>query len=94
MAVSTWIDEGRNNRSISGALIFLGAAQFILVLVIAEALYPGYNVATNYISDLGVGQTALLFNVSVAVFGVFIFIGALFGRRALGTALTVSLALR
>jgi hypothetical membrane protein len=43
------------NRSLLGALLFVGAAQLILVMTVAEALYPGYNMATNYISDLGVG---------------------------------------
>ena len=43
------------NRSRLGALLFVGAAQFILVMTVAEALYPGYNMATNYISDLGRG---------------------------------------
>ena len=69
------------NRSLLGALLFAGAAQFILMIVIAEARYPGYNVATNALSDLGVGQTALLYNASTAVFGAFALIGSLLGRR-------------
>jgi hypothetical membrane protein len=80
------------NRSILGALLFVGAAQFILMIVIAEARYPGYNVATNALSDLGVGQTALLYNASTAVFGAFVLIGSLLGRRTLGTGLTITLA--
>ena len=80
------------NRSLLGALLFVGAAQFILMIVIAEARYPGYNVATNALSDLGVGQTALLYNASTAVFGAFAFIGSLLGRRTLGTGLTITLA--
>jgi hypothetical membrane protein len=48
------------NRSLSGALIFVGVAQHMLAFAIAEALHPGYTVATNYLSDLGVGQTALM----------------------------------
>ncbi|MGP8011048.1 MAG: hypothetical protein ACLPI9_01000 [Halobacteriota archaeon] len=45
-----------DNRSLLGALFFVGAAQFILVIVIAEARYPGgYSVATNALSNLGVG---------------------------------------
>jgi len=80
------------NRSLLGALLFVGVAQFILVIAITEALYPGYSVATNVISDLGVGQTALLFNASVAVLGVCVFIGSLVGQRTLGTGLTITLA--
>ena len=81
------------NRSLLGALLFVGAAQFILMTVIAEALYPGYAVATNVLSDLGVGQTALLYNASIALFGAFTLIGSLLGRRTLGTGLTVTLAI-
>lgn len=75
------------NRSLLAALLFVGVAQFILVIAITEALYPGYSVATNALSDLGVGETALLFNASVAVLGVCVFIGSLVGRRTLRRAL-------
>jgi hypothetical membrane protein len=81
------------SRSLLGTLLFVGAAQFILVMTVAEALYPGYNTTTNYISDLGVGSTALLFNTSVALFGVMALLGAAFGRRSLGTPLTLTLVL-
>ncbi len=85
------------NRTLLGALFFVGAAQFILMIVIAEARYPGgYSVATNALSNLGVGQTeytnALLYSASIAVFGAFAFIGSLLGRRTLGTGLTITLA--
>ena len=80
------------NRSLLGILLFVGAAQVILIVNIAEALYPGYSVATNAMSDLGVGQTAVLFNSSTVVFGAFILIGFLLGRRAIGTGLTITLA--
>ena len=44
-----------------GAMLF-GAAQFLLCLAAAEALFPGYSVSKNAISDLGVGITAPLFS--------------------------------
>ena len=75
------------NRSLSGALIFVGVAQHMLVIAIAEALHPGYTVATNYLSDLGVGQTALMYNASAVVFGGFVLIGSLVGRRTSAQAL-------
>jgi hypothetical membrane protein len=80
-------------RSLLGALLFVGAAQFILVIAVTEALYPGYSVATNVLSDLGVGQTARLYNASIAVFGAFTLIGSLLGRRTLGTGLAITLAI-
>ena len=80
------------NRTLLGALFFVGAAQFILMIVIAEARYPGYSVTTNALSNLGVGQTALLYSAWIAVFGAFAFVGLLLGRRTLGTGLTITLA--
>jgi hypothetical membrane protein len=82
------------NRSLLGSLVFVGAAQLILVMTVAEALYPGYNMATNYISDLGVGSTALFFfNASAVLFGVMAFIGAVSGKRSIGTLIAFTLAL-
>lgn len=70
-----------DNRKVVGALLFFSSAQFLLILVIAEALYPGYSVSKNYISDLGVGTTAPLFNSSVFVLGVTALAGAYFVHR-------------
>ncbi len=55
---------------ISGLVLFAGAAQFFLLVLIAEALYPQYSVANNYISDLGVGSTAYIFNTSIVLLGI------------------------
>ena len=33
--------------------MFVGAAQFLVGMLLAEALYPGYSISGNYISDLG-----------------------------------------
>jgi hypothetical membrane protein len=61
---------------LAGALLCIGNIQFLLVMTIAEALYPGYSITSNFISDLGVGPTALLFNVSIILLGLFILISA------------------
>jgi len=81
------------NRTLLGTLFFVGAAQFVLMIVIAEARYPGgYSVAINALSNLGVGQTALFYSAWIAVCGAFVLIGSLLGRRTLGTGLTTTLA--
>ncbi len=54
---------------VAGVLIFVGAVQFVLGMLVAECLYPDYSVSGNYISDLGVGATAPIFNVSVFLLG-------------------------
>lgn len=55
---------------VAGSLLFVAGAQFLIGMLIATALHAGYSVANNYISDLGVGSTALVFNLSVIVLGV------------------------
>lgn len=60
----------KSDGKVAGALIFVGTTQFLLLMMIAECLYSGYSVSGNYISDLGVGATAIIFNSSVFVLGV------------------------
>jgi hypothetical membrane protein len=57
-------------RKVAGTLILVGAVQFVVGMVVAEVLYDGYSAANNYISDLGVGPSALIFNSSVFLFGL------------------------
>jgi len=76
-----------DNRKVAGALIFVGSVQCLLGMVITEALYPGYSVSENYISDLGVGTTALIFNSSVFLVGLFAVAGAYFIQRAFDSRL-------
>jgi len=57
-------------RKAAGPLILVGAAQFVVGMMLAEALYPGYSVANNTISALGVGPSAVIFNPSVFLFGL------------------------
>lgn len=73
------LSDGR----VAGALFFVAASQFVLGLVIAEALYPGYSISENYISDLGVGPSAMYFNSSIFLTGLLLIIGAYFLQRAL-----------
>lgn len=66
----------------AGALLFVGASQFIVAVVLSEALHPWYSVADNFVSDLGVGPTAAIFNSSVFLLGVTVLLAAYFIRRA------------
>jgi hypothetical membrane protein len=65
-------------EKVAGTLFFVAAAQFVLCLIIAEALYPGYSVSANYISDLGVGPSAIVFNSSVFLLGLLLLVGTYF----------------
>ncbi len=59
------------------------SAQFMLGLVVAEALYPSYSVADDYISDLGVGPSSMVFNSSAFLLGLLSIIGAYFLPRTI-----------
>ncbi len=61
---------------LAGVLIFIGAAQFLIFLRVAESIYPGYSVSGNYISDLGVGPAALVFNTSIILLGVLVMVSS------------------
>ncbi len=37
----------------AGALAFVAAAQWVLLVIVAETQYPNYNTQQNYLSDLG-----------------------------------------
>jgi len=73
----------RLSSKVSGALIFVGSAQFLVCMLIAECLYPDYSVAKNYISELGAlsAVTAPLFNASIIVLGLTAILAAYLLRR-------------
>jgi hypothetical membrane protein len=71
-----------SNRVVAGALILIGATQFVVGMIVSEALYPTYSTSRNYISDLGVGPSALIWNSSVFLLGLLVLVGAFFLQRA------------
>lgn len=72
------------DRPLAGLLLLVGAAQFLLAMLIAEGTLPDYSVSTDVISALGVGSTALLFNASIIVLGLAVLAGAYFYHRTHG----------
>jgi len=76
-----------DNKSIAGLLVFVGGVQCVLGIIIAEALYPGYSTSENWISDLGIGPSALIFNSSVFLLGVLGITGTYFIHRAFNSRL-------
>ena len=78
-------------QKLAGALLFVAAAQFLMGMLFAEALYPAYSISGNYISDLGAfcngvfpaagvcviyQPTSTIFNSSVFLLGVLLAISA------------------
>jgi hypothetical membrane protein len=65
---------------VGGALIGVGALQFVAAMIVVQLRWPGYSDLTNYISDLGNTATSplpWLFNASIVLFGVLAFVGIL-----------------
>jgi hypothetical membrane protein len=83
-----------SNGKVAGALIFVAVTQFVLGVIVSEALYSGYSISENYVSDLGVGSSSIIFNSSVFLMGLLLISGAYFLHRAFGfTMLTVTFVL-
>lgn len=56
----------------------------LLLVHLAEFLYPGYSVSENYISDLGVGPTAsrLVFTAAIIAFGLMALVASALLRQS------------
>jgi hypothetical membrane protein len=83
-----------DSANLSGTFFLIGGVQWFLGMLAAESWYDGYSSRIDYVSDLGTGPTALIYNVSVFLLGVFVVFGALFlykssEKRLLPILLTV-----
>lgn len=78
-------------RKLAGLLVFLGAAQFTAGLMIAAVLTPGYDIANETISALGVQEGALWFNGSIILLGIFVLAAAYFIRGVFGSLVVMIL---
>jgi hypothetical protein len=85
--------QRRRFEAIAGSSFLAGAAQFFLLNTVAESLYQGYNVKDQALSELGVGQVALLWNTSLFLIGVTAIIGGYFAYLSLSRRLTLSFSL-
>lgn len=66
-----------NHYKYAGILLLVGCLQYLLAVNISEAMYPGYNIAVNTLSDLGgtlplVEPSAMVFNFSNIILGILI----------------------
>jgi hypothetical membrane protein len=84
-----------SDKRIAGLLFFVGAVQYVLAVVISEAVYSGYSVGQQYLSDLGdwsvAGNYAAIFNSSAILFGIFGIAGAYLIQRIFKNRLFTSL---
>ncbi len=69
---------GFDEVTLSGTLVYIGAVQWFLGLLAAESWYSRYSSRIDYVSNLGIGPTALIYNVSVFLLGFCMFCSAFF----------------
>ena len=70
-----WTDE----RSTAGLALVVGAAQFMTLMMLGEAIAPGYSMHDDAISDLGtIDETRALFNSSLFAIGLLNVVGGYF----------------
>jgi len=67
-----------NATNLSGSFFLIGGIQWFLGMLAAESWYDGYSSRIDYVSDLGTGPTALIYNLSVFALGFFVICGAFF----------------
>lgn len=74
-----------DSRRLAGFLLFILAAQFMTVIMLAASIAPAYDDNTAAISDLGViRETALLFNASLVGVGLLNLLGGYLLHRTYG----------
>jgi hypothetical membrane protein len=77
----------------AGLIIFVGSVQWLMMILISENFQPGYNSSLHYVSSLGVGTTALAYNLSIIVFGLSLVVSSIILYKTLGVKLLTSLLL-
>ena len=81
-----------DDRRLAGLLFFILAAQFMTVIMLAASIAPRYDYGGAAISDLGtLGETAVLFNVSLFVVGALNVIGGYLFYRSHGSRLILAM---
>ncbi len=70
-----------SDRTPAGLFFFIGGVEYLLLTLVAETTHPDYSTSANAISDLGVGSTALLWNPTVILLGLFGLAGTYFLYR-------------
>jgi len=84
-----------DNKKTAGLLIFVAAAAIILAAIVSEAIYSGYSVGQQNMSDLGdwslAGNAAAIFDVAAILAGMLVVVSAYFIQRTYKNRLFSSL---
>lgn len=89
-----------NLRQVSGIILTIGTAQYILFMFTTQAFTPDYSMATNDISSLGNGPAGLLYNTSTFLVGlailgcgIFVFLDGIRDGKRIGLLLGVMMSI-
>lgn len=81
----------RDDQRLAGLALFVLAAQFMTVIMLAASIAPDYDFDGAAISDLGViPETALLFNLSLLAVGALNLVGGFLFYRSHGRPLVLA----
>ncbi len=69
-----------DTRKSASALLLFGITQWIIVVMLAEGIQPDYISSIHYVSTLGTGKTAILYNTSTIILGLTVFLSSLLIR--------------
>ncbi len=97
-----YIQSEKNYCKVAGILLSVGCIQFLLAVNFAQTQFPGYSSTKDTLSTLGgsvplVEPSAMVFNLSVIIFGILILIVAYLilksgGARIFSVLLAISAA--
>ena len=88
-----------DNKRVAGLLFVVAVVQYVLAVVISEAVYSGYSAGQQMLSELGdwslAGNNAAIFNGSALLWGIFLIAGAyfiqqIFKNRVFSSLLAIS----
>ncbi len=86
--------SGFKSLRLSGLLLLVSGAEFLLLTTLAESLYPNYSVRNNFLSDLGtVEPSGTVWNTSIFLSGLLFVIGAYVLFRSFGRPRRIILVL-
>jgi hypothetical membrane protein len=68
-------------KELAGLIMFLGTFQWLMMILILESYQPEYISAFHYVSTLGVGATAFIYNLSIGIFGLCIISGSILSLK-------------
>jgi hypothetical membrane protein len=84
-----------DNKRVVGLLLVVAVVQYVLAVVISEAVYSGYSVGRQMLSELDdwslAGNNAAIFNGSALLWGILVIAGAYFIRQIFKNRLFSSL---